>query len=69
MAKSRFWGRLRILRVALAAFVLAVTTLAFGYAADLAALVVSWLGGDASAAADATVALTRVAHANLDRTA
>ena len=65
MAKSRFWGRLRILRVALAAFFLAVTTLAFGYAADLAALVVSWLGGDASAAADATVALTRVAHANL----
>ena len=42
MAKSRFWGRLRILRVALAAFFLAVTTLAFGYAADLAALVVSW---------------------------
>lgn len=65
MAKSRFWGRLRILRVALAAFFLAVTTLAFGYAADLAALVVSWLGGDASAAADATVALTRVTHANL----
>lgn len=42
MARSRFWRLLRVLRIVLAGLSLAAATLAFGWAADLLALLAHW---------------------------
>lgn len=65
MARSRFWRTLRALRAALAGLSLAAATLAFGYAADLVALLAHWGMGAFVPSADAVGRVAVVAKANL----
>lgn len=63
MARSRVWRTLRVARIVLAALALAATTLAFGYAADLVALLAHWWEG--APLPEETEGLALVAQANL----
>ena len=63
MARSRFWRILRAVRLAAAALAILATTLAFGYAADLLALLGSWWAD--APYPEAADGLAAIARANL----
>ena len=68
MARSRVWRLLRALRVVLAGLSLAAATLAFGWAADLLALLGRWGWEAALPPPEAAEPLAAVAKANHGKT-